>query len=387
MLEETAMKRIFSVFVLALVIVVMTSCGEKSARVTVRNPAGFERKGETVTVPLRTTGGEALWTDGANLTVVDPQTETVLPSQREGDSLLFQTDFMPGEKKEFLVRPMVGAATKGQSLVDGRFEPPREDYAWENDRIAFRMYGPALAAEVSNGIDVWTKRVRKLIVDKWYSESAAAGKDTYHEDHGEGADFFSVGRSLGAGACGLWLNDAVRQPGVFSSYKSISNGPVRVTFELIYRNWKVGGVTLTEHMRVSLDAGANLNRIELVFDGIGVNDSLQVACGLVKRSNTTVSRDEKGCWLGLWGLTTPDTVNGSLGTGIVSSSVPFARFTEDRDQYLVISKVKMGNPFVYYAGAGWTRSGDFATETEWKSYLSTFAQRQLFPLEVSIHLD
>jgi pectinesterase len=272
---------------------------------------------------------------------------------------------------------------KPPSRVDGRFVPPREDYAWENDRIAFRMYGPALAKEVNNGIDVWTKRVRYLVVEKWYKASEG-GKDAYHEDHGEGADFFNVGRSLGAGGCGIWKGDSVNQPGVFSSYKTICNGPIRLTFELTYTNWKIGEKKFTEHMRISLDAGQNLNAVQVAFEGLDANEPLQLACGLVKRSNTKIQTNEGNCWMALWGLTTSDTVNGSLGTGAVLPKSTIVKFTEDKDQYLVIVNAKAGTPFSYYAGAGWTRNGDFPTVNDWNSYLDSFSRRLQSPLKITI---
>ena len=89
----------------------------------------------------------------------------------------------------------------------------------------------------------------------------------------------------------------------------------------------------------------------------------------------------------MWGPTTDDTANGFLGTGIVFSPLSFTRFTADSDQYLVMGSAKVGEPFVYYAGAGWTGSSDFATESAWKSYLADFARRLLSPVEVKIHAD
>ena len=157
-----------------------------------------------------------------------------------------------------------------------------------------------------------------------------------------------------------------------------------MSFELTYENWKVGGRPLTERLRISLDAGSNLNKIEVRFEGAGVGDSLELACGLVKRGNTLVSKDPRGRWLSLWGLTTDDTANGCLGTGIVFVPRTSARFEEDRDQYLSISTVSTGGPYVYYAGAGWTRSGDFPSGDAWKSYLAAFARRLSLPLKVTV---
>ena len=261
---------------------------------------------------------------------------------------------------------------------------PREDYAWENDRIAFRMYGPALAREVNNGIDVWTKRVRSLVVAKWYKEAEGAppGKDTYHTDCGEGADFFDVGRSLGAGGCSLWNEGRVHQPGVFSGWKTLCNGPLRTEFELTYNGVAIGGLAIKERKRISLDAGENLNRVRVTYDATGARHEVMVACGIVKRPRTLPASDERRCWMSLWGPTNSDSANGSLGTGVVFPSSAFVQFTEDSAQYLLIGRAFTGESLTYYAGAGWTRSGDFATNEEWNAYLDRWAARIASPLRV-----
>ena len=67
-----------------------------------------------------------------------------------------------------------------------RFVPKADDdVAWENDRIAFRVYGPSLAKKqkTGSGIDVWVKSTRSLVIDRWYKA------DDYRRDHGEGLDF------------------------------------------------------------------------------------------------------------------------------------------------------------------------------------------------------
>lgn len=117
----------------------------------------------------------------------------------------FQVDLRPHARRVLRnIRP-VARRQEFPSLVDARFELPR-DVAWKSDRIAFRIYGPALAADVNNGVDVWVKRVRSLIVDKWYKASAESKKDTYHEDHGEGA-------SISSAWAGRWVPAAPPLPG------------------------------------------------------------------------------------------------------------------------------------------------------------------------------
>ncbi len=80
-----------------------------------------------------------------------------------------------------------------------RFVPERvDDFAWENDKIAFRAYGPALHDKAEDsGFDCWLKRVDYPIINKWYKENAA-GK-SYHKDYGEGYDPYKAGSSRGCG--------------------------------------------------------------------------------------------------------------------------------------------------------------------------------------------
>ena len=99
-------------------------------------------------------------------------------------------------------RPKLPACTR--ALVPERYD----DIAWENDRIAHRMYGPALNSPAAggerlrgSGIDVWAKRVKYPIIDRWY----AKGHDQFHKDEeGEGLDLYSIGGSRGAGGTGIW---------------------------------------------------------------------------------------------------------------------------------------------------------------------------------------
>jgi hypothetical protein len=38
----------------------------------------------------------------------------------------------------------------------------------------------------------------------------------------------------------------------------------------------------------------------------------------------------------------------------------FAGFAADADNYLILVRVMLGRPFVYYSSAAWDRGGDFA---------------------------
>ncbi|MBP1657992.1 MAG: Pectinesterase [Bacteroidetes bacterium] len=358
--------------------------------VTVVNPAPFERPQETIVLAWKEVVTALPALAPAGVSVFDG--EGVIPSQlvdadADGvpEELLFQSTFAPAQRKQFTVRPAVEPKVF-PPLVDAQFVLPRQDMAWENDRIAFRIYGSPLAGDVRNGIDVWTKRVRALIVQKWYKESEGAqpGKDTYHVDRGEGADFFSVGKSLGAGGCGIWRNDTLYQPGIFSSHRVLSKGPIRVQFRVVYDNGFAGGLPFHAEQTVTLDAGQNLNRIEIVYSGQGASDTLSVAAGLVKRKNvTSTARSDRG-WIAFWGPVNDDSTNGFLGTGIVMPASVGRAVVEDAQQHMVLGSSRAHERLTYYAGAAWTRSGDVAVAADWHAMLDRCANGLRQPLKVTM---
>ena len=358
----------------------------QSLNITVINPASLERKSETVTFNLSGVFQSYPELMGKNIGVFQSSNELVHQLIDENmddvpDILIFQSSFKPNEKKTFTLR-VVEKNNEVVSVVDGRFVLPRQDFAWENDRIAFRVYGSIIAGDVKNGIDVLTKRVRYPIIDKWYKGEEQIPKIVYHEDHGEGADYFSVGKSLGCGGVGLLWNGKLVQAGLFSFYRVIANGPIRTSFELYYPNWELDTIKYLEIKRVTLDSGSNMNKIEERFISNTPFDDLTIAAGLVKRKDTRVNQNEG--WMTLWGLTTADPSIGSLGTAIVIGNSNIVSPIEDDANWLLSTTIKKNFSFTYYSGAGWTKSGDFNSEKEWNEYVKQFAMLLQQPLIVTI---
>ncbi|HUP88180.1 MAG TPA: DUF4861 family protein, partial [Longimicrobiales bacterium] len=273
--------------------------------------------------------------------------------------------------------------------VHAKFVPEREDVAWESDRIAFRIYGKKLWELENlhtNGIDVWEKRTRSLVLDAWYDK----GHDSYHIDNGEGADFFQVGPTLGAGGTGIWVNNKLYRGDNFLQHKIVADGPVRAVFELDYGFIDAAGRKVTEHKRVSIDAGQNFFRQESTFAADGAGD-LNVVVGLVKRplekpdvvGSTSKNRD--WAWLMMWGAIEKRTHgHGDLGTAVLVQKNALVDFEEINDHYLTISKVAPNATLVSYVGAGWTASRDIDGFDDWWRYVDNFAQRLASPLKVTV---
>ncbi len=394
--------RIFRVFMIMLLFTSLIFSGTCSAAeeismvIKAANQLDLDRQNEIVVIKWKELQKHFQIPGDENIYVFDPKTSDTLVAQfvdedQNGipEELIFCSDFKANETKRFLVKVGNKRMRAHQSLTDARFMPPREDIAWENDRNAFRIYGPALAKDVDNGIDVWSKRVRYPIVEKWYKgdEAPDGMRISYHDDHGEGADFFNVGKTLGAGGSALYSNGSLCQPGVFTKYKVLATGPLRAMFEVTYKPVKLNGTNISEIKRFTLDAGSNLNKIEATYLSASLINAVPFAAGLVKRKDVTMYSDKTNRWISLWGLTNEKEENGSLGTAIVAADGVFSGKLEDSVHVLLLGTAKMGIPLTYYTGAAWTRSGDFISAGEWNQYLEEFAMRLKSPLKVTLEIN
>lgn len=308
--------------------------------------------------------------------------------------LIFQHDFAAGEKSAtFTVEKTETVAPVFPSKVFARYVPERlDDFAWENDKVAHRTYGPALAEPVgatpkevlvTSGLDIWSKRVSYPIVDRWYNK----GHDHYHKDEGEGMDMYNVGPSRGCGGTGVWDGKTLYVGRNYKTWKVLANGPVRAVFELSYDTWMANGVMVSEVKRFTVDAGHNLDQIDSTFQitgakevviGIGLNKT-PADKGQEPKIETTPTQADGS--LTQW---VEQKSNGSLGTAILVASEAFQGFAEDDRNQLVLAKVAAGQTLRYFAGAGWSKAGEFTTYQAWKDYVANAAARARAPVSVTV---
>ncbi|HEV7605706.1 MAG TPA: DUF4861 family protein [Steroidobacteraceae bacterium] len=314
------------------------------------------------------------------------------------DDLVFAYDFAAGEKRAtFTLEPVTTTTPPEAPCAYARFIPERlDDMAWENDRIAHRMYGTALNTPAAggerlrgSGIDVWAKRVNFLIVDRWYVK----GHDQFHKDgEGEGLDLYSIGGARGAGGTGVWDGKKLWTSDNFMSAQVFANGPRRAAFKLSYAPWDAGAAGMpSETKQFTVDCGRNFDAVEDTFD-FGSSDAT-IGLGLTEHKTAegfpaaAIGRDPEGRWMSVW----EESKDGGVGVAVVvANDTQVAGFASEptdgggNTNHLLLLKAADKMPLHYFTGAGWNRSGQFADRAAWEKYVRDFAARTAKPLEIVV---
>lgn len=375
-------------------------CGQKDPaikEIIVRNSLDRDREFETVEVSLASLGIGDL--DAAShLVITNTENGENLVSQTidaNGDgipeTILFQPEIKASSAKVFKVTQVAGDNAKNSTpACYSRFVPERtDDYAWENNRVAFRTYGPTAQKMVedkidggtlSSGIDAWLKKVEYPIINAWY-EKTTTGKGSYHEDTGEGLDNFHVGASRGVGGVAIKEDSTYYFSKNFTTWKTLYSGPIRTSFVLTYEDWRTSDKEISEEKRISLDYGSNLSCFEIALTGV---DTISAGLTLHEKDGAITINEGKG-WISYW----EPHEDSELGMGII---VP-GNFMVGHEEYLT-DKKDQSNLYVhikthkgiasYYAGFGWKKSGQFKTKADWENYLTQFSERLEYPLEVTL---
>lgn len=376
--------------------------------ITVRHELKAPRPAETITIPWAEVARRLPGALMLQLAVRDAsgrllpyQVTNVAPLARDPKGagiaygeLIFQHDFAADEQNaRFTVERSATVAPPFPVKAFARYVPERlDDFAWENDKIGHRTYGPALAEPappgsdkevlVTSGLDIWFKRPSYLIVDRWYNK----GHDHYHREEGEGLDMYAVGRTRGAGGAGIWHDGRLFTSRNYSTWRVLANGPVRAVFELDYAAWDVQGVPVTETKRFTVDAGHYFDTVESTFSTPSQQE-LTVALGLNKKPAYAEQMPEVAAYRA------PDTLMqwvrqrsaGDFGTAIV---LPGAQgYAADADNELILVKARTGQSLRYYLGAAASWSGEFPAAPAWQAYVEAYRKRMTSPIRVEVGVE
>lgn len=306
----------------------------------------------------------------------------------------------------------------------------KDDIAWENDRCAYRVYGPALqkTGERSFGTDIWVKNTPDTVVyeryvkdmngnikgDKIDAKVRALKKQgkalqtqlkslqaesnevdiltSFHLDHGNGLDPYRVGATLGLGAPSLMVGKNQVLPYCYKDYRILDNGPLRFTVELTYNPSTVGDMkNVVEHRIISLDKGSNFNKMTVWYDGL--NTPTDFATGFPIHEEDTETKTFAKDYVSYADPTDNIEVNNSqVYVGVL--------FPEgiDHTYYQLFDKkhdgatghalglkrgLKNGEKYSYYFGAAWSKY-DVRSYAEWQIRIKDYLDALKNPLQVEV---
>ena len=254
-----------------------------------------------------------------------------------------------------------------QPKVFGRFVPERkDDFAWENEYAAFRMYGPALRPEnPSNGVDLWIKTSPELVVDSFYYREHVLGLP-YHINYGKGLDCYKVGHTCGAGGLVVIADDTTYVGGAYDRWEILEQTPEKLVFRLEYDSLQVGEAVLQESITITAQAGDPLNKAEVVLTNhqSPITNNLFAGGGIYMHDTidqVTILEDgiiyEEEALSDKTAAQMNYDYNGSTTQGRIRLTVftPGATRREMKDGNLIAVKpYQLGDTLTYYFGATWS---------------------------------
>ena len=364
------------------ILIAAHSPGLLAQRLVLTNPLAVDRPQQVVEIPLKQMLDHLHLSPAEAQSIVaeDAVTGKRIPDQLDisaqaaEPNLLLLLVKLPAHGAQTIAFRVDPNASKLPALVFGREAPERkDDFAWENEQVAYRVYGPALqaAGEIASGIDVWSKRVPNFVIDSFYKRDLEGSLThnpalSYHKDNGQGLDSYYVGPTRGCGGTGVFSGGKLFVSKNYTKLRTLENGPIRFSFEVSYAPWDANGISVSETKRITLDAGTHLNKIESVYRFEGAQ-TLDLAGAIAVHEGASAEFPVDGSVASVWD-TPQDPSAGRIATGLVADPGQHAKTLDAAGHALMIFTRHSGEPFTYLAGSGWSKA-DMPTAAEWNAYL------------------
>jgi len=269
--------------------------------------------------------------------------------------------------------------------VFGRFAPDRrDDFAWENEFAAYRMYGPALALieNPSNGVDIFMKNTPAFVIDTFFYYYNAEDRP-YHVQHGYGFDGYKVAHTPGMGGVAVVVDSTVYVGGHYSTWEILDQNNNLLKFRLHYDSLYVAGQILQEDIIITCSSGKVLNKAQVVLSGDSVmemqlgtglwlHDSIgEIMVGQDKVYYTETAMSDPGAvrlnakWYGIT----------DLGQTHEAIYMPGAEHYAQFDNHIVVlsKPYHLGDTVTYYFGGCWSGWSDgersIPTAQAWQEWM------------------
>lgn len=314
----------------------------------------------------------------------------------EASGIVFQATIKSKMQVEYTLRK--AAPLAAEARVSARFVPERkDDFAWENEYAAYRMYGPALAPEnPSNGIDLWLKKTDELIVDTFYYREHELGMP-YHVDYGKGLDCYKVGHTAGCGGVFPVVGGMPVIGNHYDRWQVLDKGPLRTVFCLEYDNYFADSTAapLTETFTVVCDAGQPLCKAYVTYyteDTTETVDFSEIGAGIFLHTATANPEIEVGgnTQIGISAGYIAYAENAVSDAGLASGRNYAGIVLPGMKEHAIVDGMlygkadyEMGETYTYYFGGSWSE-WKFQSDEEWFEAVAFAARVAAEPIEVAI---
>lgn len=242
-----------------------------------------------------------------------------------------------------------------------RYEGP----GWESNKIAYRLY-----LDWRNAIDIFGKVTDTMVL----SQVGQDGFDSYHEPQPWGSDILKVGKGLGIGSIGRYVNnEIVHFKDVDSTFACVDNGLNESTVNVNYVGWK------TNNQKTDLKSTLKIKADErYTKHSIQNSEGLDGICtGIVKLNNLPLiqkeSANKKWAYIATYGE--QSLIPDDLGMAVFYEVATVENTFEGQHDHIVQFKPTKKEVSFYFLGAWEQEPNGIKTKEEFISYLNGLLEK------------
>ncbi len=252
-----------------------------------------------------------------------------------------------------------------------RYEGP----GWESDKVGYRFY-----LDWRNATDIFGKKTNDMVLQNVGQD----GFDSYHEPSDWGMDVLKVGKSLGVGSIGMWVNGKAERIAETSSLESkiICNGNIFSKIKTIYHGWRIDDKQIDLTSYLSIVAGSRMTHEEILL-----SENVENLCtGIVKLPEAdfiSQSQPRNSGWgyIATYGKQSLNEDN--LGLAVLFKNDDLGEMTEDEFSHVIVLKPKFKKLDYYFLGAWELEKEGIKNKQQFIDYLNEMVERLNQPITIN----
>ena len=208
-----------------------------------------------------------------------------------------------------------------------------------------------------------------------------------------GLDVLKVGRALGVGGFGAWVNGRIEKvSNVMKTYTIRADGPLRAVVDLEYVYWQPGPIpdlsrqSITSNdaphydllVRMSIFAGQRWGEADIRIEPYPRAPMPEIVTGIPKHEETTLIQDKAAGILGRWGRQALGDREapraGNLGIGVAVDPAQIVAFGEDEFNTYVRLRPTNGRVRYRYHGSWFKEPGAAQSADAYRAMLEETAR-------------